>query len=64
MKRIINSIAAILLNIIVIWVLLVMAENQDRGQSTNPIEVSGQVTRKIFQDFKAGWQNQGNIDKP
>lgn len=59
MKSILRSIAVILLNVIVIYVLLIMAENQDRGKSTNAMEAAGQATRKVFQDFKTGWQEQG-----
>jgi hypothetical protein len=59
MKSILRSIYVILLNVIVIYVLLIMAENRDRGKPTNVMESAGQATRKIFQDFKTGWRNQG-----
>jgi hypothetical protein len=36
-----------------------MAENQDQGKPTNVMETAGQTTRKVFQDFKTGWQEQG-----
>jgi hypothetical protein len=59
MRSILRSIAVILLNVIVIYVLVTMAENQDQGKPTNVMETAGQTTRKVFQDFKTGWQEQG-----
>lgn len=57
MRRILYSIAVLLLNVLVIYVLVVMAQNRDQGKPTNVMETAGQATRKAMKDFKSGWQS-------
>jgi hypothetical protein len=57
MRRILYSIAVLLLNVLVIYVLVIMARNRDEGKPTNVMETAGQATRKAMQDFKSGWQS-------
>lgn len=57
MRRILYSIAVLLLNVLVIYILVIMAQNRDQGKSTNIMETAGQATREAIQDFKLGWQS-------
>lgn len=55
MKSVITSIFSILLNVLVITVLLIMAENWEQGKDTNIMKSAGETSKQMFLDFKEGW---------
>jgi len=59
MKKILRTLLAIFLNIVVISILYQMAVNKQRGESTNIPKAAGQTARSILQDFSSGWQEAG-----
>lgn len=58
MKKILKTIFAIFLNIVVIAVLYQMAENKQKGESTNIAKAAGQTAHGIISDFVSGWKEE------
>jgi len=56
MKKILTTLLAIFLNIVVISVLYQMAVNKQRGESTNIAKAAGQTAHGIISDFVSGWK--------
>jgi len=56
MKKILRTLLAIFLNIVVISVLYQMAVNKQRGESTNIAKAAGQTAHGIISDFVSGWK--------
>lgn len=64
MKRIITAIFAILLNVLVIMVLLIIAENREQGKDTNIMKSVGQTCKQMFLDLKEGWTSSDRETTP